>query len=61
MAFSDDALLTVAKEIFLSRAEPRNYAMSSKNDDEYLKRTNQLADDFNSFYRALRERLSDVQ
>ena len=58
MSYSDDVLLTVAKELFLSRAEPRHNTVYSRNDEEYVKRLERIADDFFIFYKSLRHKLT---
>jgi hypothetical protein len=57
MSYSDDAILNVAKEIYLSRVEARAHAVLSRDDAEYSARIQQIASDFVSFAHDLRNKL----
>lgn len=57
MSYSDDAILNVAKEIYLSRVETRYNVSRSRDEAEYTERLQLIASDFVSFSRAIREKL----
>lgn len=61
MSYSDDVLLTVAKELFISKVVPNHPDRSPQNADQYKTILEDVTDNFSCFVRQLREKLrSDV-
>lgn len=58
MSYSDDVILTIAKDIFVSRVEQRNHPLSARGDDAYEARLSEVASDFATFFHAICRKLN---
>lgn len=59
MSYSDDVILTVAKDLFISRVEQRNYPRSARGDEAYEARLTEVACDFSTFVHEIRQKLKE--
>ncbi len=59
MSFSDDAVLTAAKELYLSKIDPIKPQFFPRGEQEYLMQFEKVAEEFSSFVLLLRRKLTE--